>query len=105
MMAGLLASPTYAAEQTVDQTNSRFDPTSVTIKAGDTLRFKNSDAYTHNVTVTSPLGEKTDAGMEKPQEATVAYKFRDPGQYMVRCTIHPMMKLSVTVESDSAMKQ
>ena len=98
LLATALAASAQAAETEIDQENSKFVPDTVSIKTGDTLVFKNGDAFTHNMTVVNPQGEKTDIGMQKPGGDVVRYAFRDAGEYLVRCSLHPMMKLAVTVK-------
>ena len=98
LLATLFVSSAQAAETAINQANSKFVPDTVEIKAGDTLVFKNGDIYSHNITVINPQGEKDDRGMQKPGSDAVKYTFRDPGEYKVRCSIHPMMKLAVNVK-------
>ena len=91
ILSTMFVSSAQAADTEINQVNNKFDPDAVTINAGDTLLFKNSDTYSHNVTVTNPQGEKSDKGMMKPGADPIKYTFRDPGEYAVRCSVHPMM--------------
>ena len=93
----LIPSFSFAADTTVTQSHTTFDVDDVTIKAGDTLVFKNSDDVTHNVQVTDSSGETDDKGLQKPGE-TIKDTLAKAGKYKVHCAIHPKMKLDVTVQ-------
>jgi plastocyanin len=89
--------PARAAEVAVDQRDLMFVPTAVTISAGDTVRFTDSDRITHNITIVYPDGTAEDKGMDRFQEDVVVH-FTKPGVYKVRCLIHPMMQMTITVK-------
>jgi plastocyanin len=86
-----------AAEIAVDQLNLTFVPASVTINAGDSVRFTNSDRIAHNVTIVNADGSSVDKGMDAYMVGIVV-PFPKPGVYQVRCRIHPMMRMTVTVK-------
>jgi plastocyanin len=98
VVVGLLAaySLAYAAEVAVDQVNQKFSVSSLSVKAGDTVTYKNGDDVTHNINVTDPDGNTDDKGLQKPGE-TISETFAKPGEYDVRCSIHPKMHMKVTV--------
>ena len=86
-----------AAETVVDQHDLKFVPDAVTIAAGDTIRFTDSDHITHNITITNPDGTTEDKGMDRYQQDIVV-PFAKAGVYQVHCRIHPTMKMTVTVK-------
>src|SRR5437773_2009057 len=90
------AVPALAGEHSVGQKGGKFSEESVTIKAGDTVRFVNDDAVSHNVMSSGPDGNKN-AGLQKAGEST-AIGYDKPGEYHVQCGIHPKMKLTVKVD-------
>jgi plastocyanin len=92
-----LAFGAQGAEVAVDQLDLQFVPTSVTINAGDSVRFTNSDRIAHNVTIVNPDGTAVDEGMDAYMVGIVV-PFPKPGVYHVRCRIHPMMRMTVTVK-------
>ena len=47
----------HAAEIAVDQINQKFSVSTMSIKVGDTVHYKNGDDVTHNVNVTDPDGK------------------------------------------------
>lgn len=93
----MLVAPAVAAERYVDQHDLMFVPTSMTIKAGDTVRFTDTDRITHNITIVNPDGSTEDKGMSTYSQHIVV-QFDKPGIYKVICRIHPDMKMTITVE-------
>lgn len=72
--------------------NSAFNPQSVAISTGDTVRWTNMDSATHTVrgpTFESKVLEKGD---------TYEFLFTDAGTYNYDCSIHPSMKGTVVVK-------
>ena len=86
-----------AAEFSVDQRDLRFDPGTLTVKAGDYVRFTDSDRITHNITIVNPDGTSEDKGMSTFSQHIVV-QFDKPGIYHVLCRIHPDMKMTITVD-------
>lgn len=96
--AALLMMMTTAQAEThiVDQQGLEYIPAQLTIKAGDTVTFLNSDFMRHHIQYVSgpgifessllPVGEKMSITLEKA------------GEYSVGCRIHPFMSLTITVE-------
>lgn len=91
------AAPAFAAELSVTQKNQTFSSPNLTAHVGDTLTFHNEDDVTHNITVKDKDGDPDDLGLQKPGK-TVNYKFEAAGSYRVMCSIHPKMKMIVTVQ-------
>ena len=76
----------------VDIQNSAFNPQSVAISTGDTVRWKNMDSIAH--TVRGPAFES-----EVLEEGdTYEFLFTDAGTYNYDCSIHPSMKGTVVVK-------
>ncbi|HWY66930.1 MAG TPA: cupredoxin domain-containing protein [Rhizomicrobium sp.] len=92
-----LAGAAHAAETVVDQMGLKFVPNTVTINAGDTIRFTNSDPFTHDVTVVSPDGSTSDKGLQHHGKEN-AVVFAKPGTYSIICKMHPNMKATVIVK-------
>lgn len=87
----------FAAETTVDQKGLKFVPDAITINAGDTIRFTNSDPFTHNVTVVNPDGSREDKGMQHHGKDN-SVLFAKAGKYSIICQMHPNMKATVVVK-------
>jgi plastocyanin len=91
------AAAAQAAETVIDQHGLKFVPASVTINAGDSIRFENHDPYTHDVTVVGPDGASSDKGMQHHGQDNVV-AFPKPGTFSIICKVHPMMKATVIVK-------
>ena len=87
-----------AASLTIDQSGQQFSDKSVALKPGDSLTFANKDDVSHNITVVNDDDDTADLGLQKPGE-TLNYKFDKAGRFKVRCSIHPSMKMTVSVKS------
>ena len=86
----------YAATTTIDQVGQRFTQSAILIAPGDTVWFLNFDDVTHNVSVFDQDDNQTDKGLQKPGQ-TIQHLFDKAGRFKVRCSIHPRMKMVVTV--------
>jgi len=79
----------------VTQKNKAFSVTSLKIKLGDQITFRNDDAFVHNVfSLADDL--PFDLGTY-PQGQSKSVTFNKAGKFEIECAIHPEMKLSVTV--------
>jgi plastocyanin len=86
-----------AAITEIDQLGIRFAIESITVKVGDTIRYHNRDDVTHNLHILDQAGGDEDQGLQKSQ-VVVEKKFDTTGSFVVRCAIHPRMKMTVKVE-------
>ena len=82
--------------ETVDQKGIAFSVSSLTVPKGSFVRFTNSDATAHNITITGQDG-MVNGGLQQPGQVFKA-PFMKPGAYQVTCGIHPKMKLTVVVK-------
>ena len=71
--------------------NFSFNPASVEILTGDTVRWKNEDSVIHTV-----RGSAFGSGELKKGD-TYDFLFTDAGTYNYNCSIHPSMKGTVVV--------
>ena len=92
-----LAGAAHAAETVVDQQGLKFVPNSLTINAGDSIRFTNSDPFTHDVTVIGPDGSASDKGLQHHGKDSVVV-FPTAGKFSILCKMHPNMKATVVVK-------
>jgi plastocyanin len=67
------------------------------LKAGESIHFLNKDDVTHNINVIDSDDNANDKGLQKPGE-TIDQKFDKAGDFQVRCSIHPKMKMTVKVQ-------
>ena len=91
-----LAAAAYAENHVVNQKGREFSTASITVKPGDTITFTNSDDVTHNVFSFSP-GQEFEIKRQVPGGSSTV-PFAKEGTAEVRCSIHPKMKLIVTIK-------
>jgi amicyanin len=87
-----------AATQTVTISDFAFSPATVTITAGDTITWTNTDPVVH--TATSATGA-FDSG-DIAQGDSFSVTFTTPGTYDYFCTPHPTMTGRIIVEAAPA---
>jgi plastocyanin len=84
-----------AADFDVSQKNQAFSVPTLTIKAGDSVTFKNDDKVNHNVySVSDP--KAFDLGSEAPGK-TQKVVFDKPGTVEVECAMHDNMHMKIVV--------
>jgi len=79
----------------VSMKDIKFNPSTVTIKAGGTVTWTNDDSVGHDVTADD--FDSGSAGGIEPG-ATFQHKFAKAGSYAYVCTVHPGMKGTVKVK-------
>jgi plastocyanin len=95
ILAGLSMGAALAANMTITQKGRMFSAESITIKKGETLTFVNDDSVPHNILSTSK-GNEFNLGSQSPGASTDV-TFKESGDVLVICAIHPRMKLLVKV--------
>jgi plastocyanin len=73
----------------------KFNPASVTVKAGDKVTWTNKDSVGHDVTGDN-FKSGDSGGMQNGD--TFSQTFDKKGTFDYVCTVHPGMKGSVTVK-------
>lgn len=91
----LLSLTALASEHVVIQKEKTFSETTLTVHPGDTIVFKNDDPVVHNIFSKSDVVTFNDT--QDPGDET-RVTVETTGTFVVRCAIHPKMKLSVRVE-------
>jgi plastocyanin len=91
----LLTIAPAVSEHVVTQKDKNFSRTTLTVRSGDTIVFKNDDPVVHNVFSKSDV--VTFNAMQDPGDETKV-AVETTGTFVVRCAIHPKMKLTVKVE-------
>jgi plastocyanin len=74
--------------------NFDFSPMSLTVKAGESVTWKNLDGEPH--TVTSVDGLFRSGAVDQNESFT--FKFDKPGTYKYLCSIHPKMMAAIIVQ-------
>lgn len=70
-----------------------FDPSTLTVRRGDTVRATNQDSTAHTFT-----GSTWDSG-DLSKGESYSWRFTTAGSFDFVCTRHPSMKGTVTVTS------
>jgi plastocyanin len=98
LLGGLiLAAPAIAGQDhKVSQADKKFSVADLTVSRGDSVTFANDEQITvHNVSGKGAASFNT--GTQKPGDAKQVV-MDQPGTMEVRCAIHPLMKMTVTVK-------
>ena len=82
------------ATNNVSVSNYMFMPMVITVKAGTTVIWTNTDQAEHSVTVDSGSGPNSSLF---GQSQTYTYTFAKAGTYTYHCDVHPQMHGTVTV--------
>jgi plastocyanin len=92
-LLGLAAGSTAATDTNVSIVYRAYQPSDLTVVAGETVIWTNSGLGPH--TVTSDAGQFDSGRLEAG--ATFSYTFTSPGTYLYSCTVHPTMHGRVLV--------
>ena len=84
-MMGWGPGPTAPAGTSVRMAGSRFEPATLTVAPGSTVRWFNDDALPHTVTAAD---SSWDSGNLAPG-GTFEHQFDSPGTYAYLCRYHP----------------
>jgi plastocyanin len=84
-----------AATQMVTISDFAFSPATVTIAAGDTVTWTNTDPVVHTATSTPGAFDSGDIA----QGDTFSFTFTTPGTYDYFCTPHPTMTGQIVVQA------
>ena len=84
-----------ADDHVVAQKDKAFSATKITAKVGDTITFKNEDAFVHNIFSLSEI-QSFDLGTFGHGE-TRQVRIASKGTIEIECAVHPEMKLVVDV--------
>jgi|SRR5579863_1436374 len=95
----LTANQTLRAEPLADGSrivikNFMFQPTTITVRTGDTVVWTNTDGEPH--TVVSDSGLFRSGALDTSD--TFSFKFDKPGTYRFVCSIHPQMVGTIVVK-------
>ena len=87
------AAPAFA-DATVTIKNFDYSPMVLSIKAGETVTWKNTDGEPHTVVSTDGLFRSK----ALDENDSFSFKFDKPGTYKYVCSIHPKMMATITVQ-------
>jgi plastocyanin len=92
---GVGSAPTAPAGTSVRMAGTRFEPSTLTIRVGETVRWFNDDALPHTVSATDG---SWDSG-NLPPGASFERRFDTVGSYPYLCRYHPGMVATIKVQS------
>jgi plastocyanin len=95
-----VAVPAFAATKTVKVgPKTSFGPKSLSVKSGDTVRFRWTGSLPHDVVITKGPNIRAKKTISKVRTRGIVSKtFRTKGTYTIICQIHqPTMKLTLKV--------
>ena len=90
-LAGCSGGASTGGGATVVESKIAFSPSTLTVKAGDVVTFKNQDSVPHDVKI-----DNKDLGKQSPGQDVTWTAARD-GSYPFSCIIHPSMTGQITV--------
>lgn len=90
-----VAAPAAASSVTI--LSDSFSPSSLTVKAGDTVTWTNTDTTPGNGHTVTSKGRGPLRSSSLTQGQTYSFTFTSAGTYPYYCAIHPDMTGSITV--------
>ncbi|HEY2590217.1 MAG TPA: cupredoxin domain-containing protein, partial [Steroidobacteraceae bacterium] len=96
--AGLASAAAKATPPEIVMRSFMFEPTTLTVVAGSSVKWINQDGEPH--TVTSDAGLFRSGALDTNE--SFSFKFEKPGTYHYVCSIHPRMIGTVVVTGRSA---
>ncbi len=96
VLAALPAAATSATQHEIEIQRFKFNPDTITVKPGDTIRWTNNDPVPHDATAEDKSWNIKTLRPFDSDTITVAADMVT--QYY--CTIHPFMKASITIVTD-----
>ena len=101
VLAAVLAAAPAPPAPTVAMSNFAFTPATITVTAGQSVRFVNRDEEAHTVT---GRGNTFDSGgLDSGQSWT--HRFDKAGRYVYFCALHPYMTGTVIVVAPKGAPQ
>jgi len=91
-----IAQQLAAAPAEISITNFKFAPANLTVPAGTTVTWINHDKTAHSVISSDGPAPFKSAGMDT--EDKYGFTFTKPGTYKYRCSLHPQMTGTITVQ-------
>jgi plastocyanin len=85
--AALASAETYTVLMGTNSGQLAFEPSSLTIKAGDTVKWVNNKAFPHNVIIDGQDALSHKKLIQKPKQS-VETTFNEPGEYNYYCSPH-----------------
>jgi len=92
------APPASAGTHVVTINNFKFQPAELTVKAGETVQWKNADIVPHSATANEVSQARAFDSGSIAKGGSWQWVAAKPGAYDYICTLHPNMKGRLTVQ-------
>jgi plastocyanin len=89
------AVPAYGATRTVRVVDNAFSPKTLTVRKGDTVRFRWAGQIPHNVVATSSSPQRFRSRVQRT--GTYSKRLTRKGRYRLICELHPGMGMTLRV--------
>ena len=112
------SAPSAAAGPVINLSSLMFNPSTTTVKVGETVTWRNDEPITHTVTSRRFMGIDKTTGLRSSQKAdgmfnakldgkgkTFSFTFTKPGTYTYYCDIHQGMNATITVVADTTSSE
>jgi plastocyanin len=110
--------PSAPAGPVINLSSLMFNPSTTTVKVGETVTWRNDEPITHTVTSGRYIGIDETTGLRSSQKAdgmfnakldgkgkTFSFTFTKPGTYTYYCDIHQGMNATITVVADTTSSE
>ena len=97
MLTLVMSGASWAVGEAISQKGKIFSPDEMYNAVGETVMINNDDSIPHHLQVTAPDGVVKNMGLQMPGDRA-EIPVEKAGDYMVRCGIHPKMKLVIHVK-------
>jgi plastocyanin len=112
------SAPSAPAGPMINLSSLMFNPSTTTVKVGETVTWRNDEPITHTVTSGRFMGIDKTTGLRSSQKAdgmfnakldgkgkTFSFTFTKPGTYTYYCDIHQGMNATITVVADTTSSE
>jgi plastocyanin len=112
------SAPSAPAGPVINLSSLMFNPSTTTVKVGETVTWRNDEPIGHTVTSGKYMGIDKTTGLRSSQKAdgmfnakldgkgkTFSFTFTKPGTYTYYCDIHQGMNATITVVADTTSSE
>ena len=96
LVVGLVAAPAYAATRSVRLVDNRFGPSTLSVRAGDTVVFRNAGESPHNAVTTGRSPQRFASPLLRSGQS-YRRRLTRRGTYRIVCTLHAGMRMTLRV--------
>ena len=93
LVLAVAAVPAFGATRSVRLVDNAFAPRTLTVRKGDTVRFRWTGRLPHNVVATGPARFRSPVR----RSGTFSQRVRRAGSYRLVCELHPGMGMTLRV--------